>query len=112
MPSHLYCLVPSRSEATAPADLAVRTIAVGDIAAWVGSTDVRQLSREGRKAATRALEHDRVIGRALAQGVTPMPATLADSYADDASLEQDVARRSDEIRDALSRVTGTVEMAV
>jgi len=41
-----------------------------------------------------------------------MPATLADPYPDDDAVKKDLSARADEIRAALSRIAGSVEMAV
>jgi hypothetical protein len=115
MPTHLYCLLPGGSDFAPPdvvADVAVRALAVGGIVAWVASTSVARLTREGRRAVREAVRHDRVIAHALAQDVTPVPATLADPYPGDAELAADVGSRIDEIAEALDRVAGAVEMAV
>jgi hypothetical protein len=112
MPTHLYCLLPSGSDAAPPTELGARAIEVAGVVAWVGSTDDARLSREGRKAATRALEHDRVVGTALARGVTPVPATLADPYPTDDALRADLTARRDELSRSLERIDGMVEMAV
>lgn len=90
----------------------VRALTVGDIVAWVATTADARVAREGRRAAAEAVRHDRVIAHALARNVTPVPATLADPYLDDAELCADVASRSLEIRDSLRRIGDAVEMAV
>jgi Gas vesicle synthesis protein GvpL/GvpF len=122
MPTHLYCLLPAGSDSTPPlADslppaerggAAVRALRVGGIVAWVASTAESRLTREGRRAAAEAVRHDRVIARALARGVTPVPATLADPYPDDDALIAGIGGRTAEIVKSLDRVAGAVEMAV
>jgi hypothetical protein len=129
MPTRLYCLLPAGSD-SAPPELAdnlpklapseargaqqgdVRALRVGGIVAWVATTTETRLTREGRRAATEAVRHDRVIALALARDITPVPATLADPYPDDAALIADVGGRTAEIAKSLDRVAGAVEMAV
>ena len=127
MPTHLYCLLPAGSD-SAPPELAdslpsaerlpraargeVRALRVGGIVAWVASTTEAHLTREGRRAAAEAVRHDRVIAHALARDITPVPATLADPYPDDAALTADIGNRTAEIVESLDRVAGAVEMAV
>jgi hypothetical protein len=78
--------------------------------AWVSDTHQAKLSRDARDAARATVEHDRVIGSAIAQGVTPIPASLADPYDDDASMLADLSRREKEIELAFEMVAGKVEM--
>ena len=113
VPTHLYCLLAAASDWAVPTDTgAVRALGVGDIVAWVATTNDKTLSREGRRAAQRAMEHDQVIGRAVARGLTPVPATLADAYPSDDAAIVDISMRSAEISDSLRRIEGAVEMAV
>jgi hypothetical protein len=113
MPTHLYCLLAAESDSAPPADLPqVRALVVGGIVAWVSATPDEKLSRQARRAAELVVEHDRVVARALARGVTPVPATLADPYPSDAALIDDVSRRSTEILESLRRADGAVEMAI
>jgi hypothetical protein len=110
MPTHLYCLFEASDAPTA--EPPVRALDVAGLIAWVASTEAASISREGRRAAANAVEHDRVIARGLVDALTPLPATLADAYADDAAAIRDIASRSAEVRAALARVAGQVEMAV
>ena len=113
MPLHLYCLLASGAEVTPPARIpAIVQLETDDLLAWASFTDDTRVSREGRRLAKRTLEHDQVVADALTQGVTPMPATLADPYLNAAALLADVHARADEIRSTLARIEGTVEMAV
>jgi hypothetical protein len=108
MPTHLYCLLPRESSVAPPAG--VRVVDVGVAQAWVCDTAEVRLSRDARDAARATVAHDRVIGSALSQGVTPMPASLADPYDDDADLQVDVAGHAREIEKAFPAMAGTVEM--
>lgn len=110
MPTHLYCLVPAASELAAPP--AIRVIAAGTVAAWVGDARAPRLSREAKDAAQATIEHDRVVGLALAQGITPVPASLTDPYADDDAAAADVAAHAAKVESALERVRDRVEMTV
>lgn len=113
MPTHLYCLLAASSDSAAPADAPdVRALVVGDIVGWVTTVSDLKLSREGRRAAQQVVEHDAVIARALARGVTPVPATLADPYSNDAMAISDIIGRTLEILSMLQRVDHAVEMAV
>jgi hypothetical protein len=78
--------------------------------AWVGDATQSRLSRDARDAARATIEHDRVIGSALAQDVTPMPASLADPYDDDAALLADVATHADAFKPAFMAIAGMIEM--
>src|SRR4051812_3435780 len=108
MPTHLYCLVPARSELTLPPT--IRLLTAGDVAAWVATSTASSLSREAREVGRATVEHDRIIGAALAQGITPVPVSLADPYPDDIAVSRDIAEHADAIARALSRVRDAVEM--
>lgn len=108
MPTHLYCLLPAASNAAPPAG--VRTVRVGDLTAWVSDTETARVSRDARLAAREAVEHDRVIGSALSQDVTPVPASLADAYANDAELQADLLAHAAALEQALRTLDGFVEM--
>jgi hypothetical protein len=82
----------------------------GDVVAWVGTSTASSLSREAREVGRATVEHDRVIGAALAQGVTPVPVSLADPYPDDVAVSRDIAEHAHAISRALSRVRDAVEM--
>jgi hypothetical protein len=108
MPTHLYCLLPAGSSVTPPAP--VRAIAVRSGVAWVSDVESPRLSRDARDAARATVEHDRVVSVALAQGVTPVPASLADPYLDDAEMTSDVDAHAAEIQAAFPALDGMVEM--
>ncbi|HEY6220489.1 MAG TPA: GvpL/GvpF family gas vesicle protein [Gemmatimonadaceae bacterium] len=113
MPLHLFCLLAKGAEVAPPARIpAIVQLETDDLLAWASFTDEARVSREGRKLGMRTLEHDQIIAEALAQGPTPMPATLSDPYPNAASLLADVHARADEIHATLARIKGTVEMAV
>ena len=108
MPTHLYCLLPRGSSATPPAG--IRVVETSPALAWVSGTAEAKLSRDARDAVRATVAHDRVIGSALEQGVTPMPASLADPYEDDAALDVDLAAHASAIELALPAIAGMVEM--
>ena len=108
MPTHLYCLLPRGSSASPPAD--ARVVETPAALAWVGDVAEARLSRDARDAARATIAHDRVIGSALQQGVTPLPAALADPYDDDAALRIDVAAHASGIGLAFPAIAGMIEM--
>jgi hypothetical protein len=112
MPTHLYCLVPARGELRLPGTPPIRVLGFGPVSAWVSDAAGAALSRDARDVARAAVEHDRVIGAALGQGVTPLPAALADPYEDDAAASADIALHMGAIADALDRMQGRVEMTI
>ena len=112
MPTHLYCLLPAGSSATPPDSPPIRVLHVDGIAAWVGEADGARLPREVREATRATIEHDRVIGRALAQEVSPVPALLADPYESDAQASADIAAHADSVMKCLDAVRDRVEMTV
>lgn len=108
MPTHLYCLLPAGSSVSPPA--AVRAVDAGGAVAWVSNTEASRLSRDTRDAVRATVEHDRVIGAALAAGVTPIPASLADPYESDSDMKIDVAAHGPHIQDMFPAIDGMVEM--
>ena len=108
MPTHLYCLLPRGSSAVAPPD--VRVVETPTALAWVGDVADAWLSRDARDAARATIAHDRIIGSALQQGVTPMPASLTDPYEDDAALRADIAGHVAGIERAFPAIAGMIEM--
>jgi hypothetical protein len=112
MPTHLYCLLPPGSSAAPPDSPPIRVITVDGIVAWVGDADAPRLSRDVRQATRATIEHDRVISAALAHGVSPVPAALADPYASDADAAADVTAHRSEILKALAAIRDRVEMTV
>ncbi len=112
MPAHLYCLLPASSKLAVPTSPAIRVLGAGKVAAWIADAGAPQLSLDVREAARGAVEHDRVVGAALRQGTTPVPALLADPYDNDASAVADVVSHESAIVAALGQVQGMVEMTV
>lgn len=110
MPTHLYCLLP-RGSSAAPAPPA-RAIDAGPAVAWVGDTADPRVSRDARIAARATLDHDRVVSSSLAQGVTPIPASLADPYPDDPAAVADIAAHAEQIGLAFPAIAGMVEMTM
>lgn len=108
MPTHLYCLLPRGSSALPPAG--VRVVDTGVASAWVADASEARLSRDAREAVRATLEHDRVIGAALTQGVTPLPASLADAYDDDAAMVVDLAAHAQQIEMVFPAIANMVEM--
>jgi hypothetical protein len=108
MPTHLYCLLPPGSSVVPPADIRVLNARVAQ--AWAGEAGEGRLSRDARDVARATIAHDRIVGLALAQGTTPMPASLADPYDDDASMLADIAAHSVLIESAFRAIAGMVEM--
>jgi hypothetical protein len=108
MPTHLYCLLPAGSSAAPPAT--VRALEVRGIVAWVSDAESPRLSRDARDAARAVLAHDRMVASAIEQGVTPVPASLADPYESDDAALADVGLNTDAISGLLRDVAGRVEM--
>jgi hypothetical protein len=78
--------------------------------AWVGDTSEPRLSRDARDAARATIEHDRIVSRALNQGVTPIPASLADPYEDDAAVGIDLRAHASAIEAAFPLIADRIEM--
>src|SRR5690349_13570182 len=108
MPTHLYCLLPRGSSAVPP--MGIRAIDARVAVAWVADTTNARLSRDARDAARATIEHDRVVGAALAQGVTPIPASLTDAYDDDGALRVDLNAHAQSIEMAFPLIRDMVEM--
>lgn len=108
MPTHLYCLLPRGSSAL-PAP-PVRSLDAGAAIAWVVDTTEPLVSRDARMAARATIDHDRVVSSALAQGVTPIPAALADPYPDDPAAVADLKSHTEDISLAFPAIAGMVEM--
>jgi hypothetical protein len=107
---HLYCLLPARSETTPPSTPPIHVLDFGRMTAWISEASAPALSRDARDIARAAVEHDRVIGAALAQGVTPVPASLIDPYESEAAARADIEPHLDAIASALEQVRGKWEM--
>jgi hypothetical protein len=80
--------------------------------AWVATVNTPVLQLHGQALATQALLHDEVVSAALANGQTPLPARFGVNFPDDASCIAMLSNRATQIRAALRRLAGTVEMAV
>ena len=112
MPTHLYCLLPAGSSATPPESPPIRRVEMAGLVAWVADADAPRLSRDVRDAARATLEHDRVVNAALSQGITPVPAMLADPYASDEEAVRDIEAHAAQITAGLADVGDRVEMTV
>lgn len=108
MPTHLYCLLPAGSSVAPPAT--VRAVAVRAGIAWVSDAEAPRLSRDAKDAARATVEHDRVVSAAVAQGTTPVPASLADPYANDAEMEADLEAHAKQVQAAFPTFAGMIEM--
>lgn len=91
-----------------PAD--IRVVEARVALAWAGEASEGRVSRDARDVARATIAHDRIVGLALAQDVTPLPASLADPYDDDASMLADIAAHSVPIESAFRAIAGLVEM--
>jgi hypothetical protein len=120
MVTYLYC-VRSKGIADRPARLVgvagvrVRTLSLdpaADLEAWVATLDRSAFRVTGRALAAQALVHNEVVSAALATGQTPLPARFGSHFPDDASCIRSLSGRAPQLRAALARLDGTVEMSV
>lgn len=88
----------------------IRAVNTRVAVAWADDASEPSLSRDARAAARATIEHDRVIGSALAQSITPMPASLADPYDDDAAMVADIDAHAREVELAFPAIADMVEM--
>lgn len=113
MTTYLYCLLaPPRPELLPPElrgidGTPVRSLASGDLEAWVGT-----VSGAVAPDVARARAHNEVVDAAMATGRTPLPARFGQRFADDAACLADIEQRRAIVEAALRRVQGTVEMAI
>lgn len=113
MSTYLYCLLmPARPESLPPRltgvdGAPVRSIASGDVEAWVST-----ISSTITPDVARARAHNDVVEAAMATGRTPLPARFGQRFADDTACLADVDRRREVVGPALRRVQGTVEMSI
>ena len=117
MPTYLYCLL---SEAADPPQgltgigaARVRSLAIpatreSRLVAWVSDARRDQVAR-GEEGAR---QHDAVCEAALATGSTPLPARFGQLFDSDEACVAQLALKETQLRAALARIAGTVEMAV
>lgn len=121
MATYLYCVLTQTGEA--PPSLAgvggapVRALPLhatdaDGLEAWVATLDEAAFRVSGGALRAQAMLHNDVVSAALASGRTPLPARFGSHFDNDASCSKTLAGRAAELRAALARVTGTVEMAV
>lgn len=121
MATYLYCVLTPTAEA--PPSLAgvggaeVRALplhATGaeGLEAWVATVSEAAFRVSGRALGEQAMLHNDVVSAALASSRTPLPARFGSHFADDASCVKTLAARAADLRAALTRVAGSVEMAV
>lgn len=113
MTTHLYCVLPSSQRGAFPAGLAgiagapVRSIDVGDLAAWVSDVE-----RSGPVIVEGAKAHDAVVQAALDTGITPMPARYGQRFPTDAACAEAIERQSSAVHSVLETIQGFVEMTI
>jgi hypothetical protein len=119
--THLYCLVPSGGLPVMPPGLAgidaaaVRALDVGEMVAWVSTTEPRPeivVNVAADTALAGIREHDAVVERALSMGVTPLPARFGQRFRDDAACAAEIDRKAKAILALLLAVQGLVEMTL
>lgn len=93
----------------------VRALTVDDdtgIEAWVATLEEGDFRLSGRELSTQALVHNDIVSTALASGRTLLPARFGAHFSDDVNCVAILSRRAAQLRDALRRLAGTVEMSV
>ena len=115
--TYLYCVLTPADCAPSINGLAgapVRMLRLADdtLEAWVATVDRTTLRVSGRALAELALVHNEVVSAALASGRTPLPARFGALFSDDASCVRALGARAPQLRAALTRVDGTVEMSL
>lgn len=125
MPTYLYCLVTSeamgdaelaraRSGCLAPGvlDGEVRTLAMDGLNAIVGTVPARTLTPDVATLRAHANVVERTRRLADAAGATVLPMRFGQTFADDAACRTDIEKDVPELRDALLRAAGLVEMTI
>ncbi len=113
MTTHLYCVLPKNQRGAFPTGLVgiaaapVRSIDVGDLAAWVSDVD-----RSGPVIVEGAKAHDAVVQAALDTGITPMPARYGQRFPTDAACVEAIERQSSAVHSVLEAIQGFVEMTI
>jgi hypothetical protein len=110
MSLHLYCLRPADAPPPPPGlegvdGAAVRLVETGEVGAWVSAPPC------GAVDALRAAAHHRVIAEALRSG-TPVPSRYGVGFPDEKALVHEISARSAELREALKRIDGRIEVGV
>lgn len=109
MPTYLYCLLKPAADPRGVRGVAgeiVRSLTIGDVAAWVGD-----VASAPRATVDTAEAHDTVLSAALAGADAVVPARFGQVMADDETCRHRLDGRMDELRDSLDKVAGLVEMA-
>lgn len=120
MTTHLYCLLPAASGMLPPGitgidGAAVRALEVGEMVAWVSTTEPRPeiVQNVAAGAALAGIrEHDAVVELALSTGVTPLPARFGQRFRDDDACAAEIGRKANAILALLLAVQGLVEMTL
>ncbi|HEX8276820.1 MAG TPA: GvpL/GvpF family gas vesicle protein [Longimicrobiaceae bacterium] len=107
---HAYCIraagePPPGSETRGIGGAEVGVVEAAELCAWVSRLDARP-----GPAPDRLREHDAVV-RAALRAATPLPLRFGAVFADERALRAVLAERAGELRAALERVRGRVEMA-
>jgi hypothetical protein len=90
---------------TGPGGVQVRCLEEGAVAVWIGEGEVAGRDVDALRA------HDAVV-RAALRSATPLPARFGTVFVDEAELRRSLRERAEELRAALERVDGRVEMGV
>lgn len=114
---YAYCIVPPSGAVPAPGLLGVDdtsihvlSIVPGVADAWVSTVHAMPLAADRARRVALARAHHRVVSAALAGGITPIPLRAGQVFADEGECRRHLADREHELRDALQRFAGLVEM--
>lgn len=119
MTTYLYCVLTSTG--TEPPAIVgvggapIRALALdraSALEAWVATVSDTAFRLSGRELELQAVVHNDVVAAALALGRTPLPARFGCHFASDDACITALAARAVELRSALTRLTGMVEMSV
>lgn len=118
MVTYLYCVLTAGDAGPSVAglgDVPVRALPLGGrgaLEAWVATIEEAALRTSGRALGAQALAHNEVVSAALATGRTPLPARFGSQFHDDAACIATLEPRAPQLRSALARLAGTIEMSV
>src|SRR5688500_4467532 len=112
MPTHLYCLLPSRADVRAPSLAGIggapaRAPAIGASTARVGTGP-----DDAAAPAVGALRAHAAGAGAALERATPLPARFGQRFATDDDCRRALRRRDDAVAARLAEVDGCVEMRV
>ena len=115
--TYLYCVLtpadrPPSLNGLGGAPVRALRLADDTLEAWVATVERTTLRVSGRELAALALAHNEVVSAALGSGRTPLPARFGSLFSDDASCVRTLDARAPQLRAALTRVAGTIEMSV